>query len=75
MSTLNDENTQAAARLAHDRVEDLINHFQRGGTWDDFGPGSRESWLEQTKMDLVMLASCLESRIQEIGQSDQDFGT
>jgi hypothetical protein len=73
--TLSDDNTQAAARLAHDRVEDLIAHFQSGGTWDTFGPGKTASWLETTKMDLVMLASCVESRIQEIGQSDQDFGT
>jgi hypothetical protein len=74
--TLGDENTRAAALLAHDRVDDLLSHFQRpGATWDTFGPGQREAWLEQTKMDLVMLASCLEARIQELGRSNQDFGT
>lgn len=75
MSDLSDQNTRAAANLAHDRINDLIDHFQGGGSWDDFGPGRTVPWLEQTKMDLVMLASCLESRIQEVATVVQDFGT
>lgn len=71
-----DSNTRAAANMSHDRIHDLINHFTNGdaASWGDFGPGQTESWLEQTKMDLVALASCLESRIQQIGHADQDIG-
>lgn len=77
MSDLNDENARAAARLAHDRVQDLVSHFSnsRDASWDTFGPGKSGMWLEQTKMDLVMLASVVESRIQEISTTVQDFGT
>lgn len=74
MSNLND-NTIAVSRQIGDRAHDLITHFQEYRTWEEFGPGGNEGWLEQMKMDLTNLATMVEQRIQEIRPvSPQDFG-
>ena len=72
----NDENAVAVARHNGDKIADLLTHFQHNNSWDEFGPGANEWWLEQAKMDLTMLASVVEARIQEISPPVvQEFGS
>jgi len=76
VSARNDENARAVVRQCADGVEAVIRHFDRSDTWDDFGGGRNEAFLEQLKMDLTMLASVVEARIQEISPPvTQEFGT
>ena len=76
MSNL-DSNTRAVCDQVERRISDILEHFtdEPSATWDDFSQGVDVGFLETVKMDLVMLASVVESRIQELGQADQDFGT
>jgi hypothetical protein len=78
VSALNDENARAVIRQCADSLEALIRHFDKPDacTWEDFGGGRNEAYLEQVKMDLTMLASVVEARIQEISPPvSQEFGT
>lgn len=76
VSQLNDQNTTAVCRQSGDKIDEVLAHFKRADTWETFGPGSNEAYLEQVKMDLTMLASVIEARIQEISPPvAQEFGT
>lgn len=68
-----DSSTQAVARrLEQNNLDSLLRHFQRGGTWADFGPGKQVFYLEQLKMDLVALAHEVEARLVQHYQ-DEDL--
>lgn len=75
--SLLDSNTRAIADECESRIDNFFSHFadEDDASWDDFPGGDDASLLETMKMDLTMLASVLEGRIQELGKSDQDFGT
>lgn len=76
VNELNNQNAAAVARQAGDKIDEILRHFQHNDTWETFGPGRNEVYLEQVKMDLTMLASVVEARIQEISPSVvQEFGT
>lgn len=76
VSELNDQNAVAVARQAGDKIDEVLTHFKRQPTWETFGPGRNAAYLEQLKMDLTMLASVVEARIQEISPPiAQEFGS
>lgn len=76
VSELNDQNAVAVARQAGDKIDEVLAHFKRQPTWETFGPGRNAAYLEQLKMDLTMLASVVEARIQEISPPvAQEFGS
>lgn len=72
---LNDQNAQAIAR-GSDRVTSYLSHFSRGGSWDDWSVGKSVEYLEMLKVDLVMMASTIETRLQELYAVEPiDYGT
>lgn len=73
--TLNDDNTRAAVRAAHDRVASFLVHFfNPEATWETFG--KKEIFVEYLKTDLITLAQCVSNEVDRLhGGGDQDLGT
>jgi hypothetical protein len=74
---LNDENTRAVvAGPAGQRIMTAVVHFRRlSADWDNHPQGGNEAYLEMLKTDLVMLAGCVQERINRVTVSTpEDFG-
>lgn len=80
MTDLNTNNTKALVTEHGTKIENLITFFatqNEGISWDTWFPGDSAQFLEELKVGLVGLASCVEVRLQEIYAPDHqqtDFG-
>ena len=61
--SINDENTRASVRAAHDQVSTLFAHFSNpDATWESFGKA--DLYVELLKLHLAELTHCVEAELQ-----------
>ena len=75
MPELNDDNTRACIRRAHDPVSTMLAHFSApDATWDNFGKA--DIYVEYLKLHLEELLNTVESELQSRRAVEPtDFGS
>jgi phage-related protein len=62
--TRNDENTRSVVRQGYDGIVSFLNHFHNPHATYTSAAWGNPAYLEQVKVHLVALASCIEDELQ-----------